>query len=88
MYYQTAKINLLPLWAVRSDRRPFMMDYWVNFATTGTPNGDGLPKWPRFHSSGSAVMYLKGRIPYPDPVPNLPQLQFMDAYFRQLRRAE
>jgi para-nitrobenzyl esterase len=27
-----------------------MMDYWVNFAKTGNPNGQGLVDWPAYKS--------------------------------------
>jgi para-nitrobenzyl esterase len=35
----------------------YMSNYWVNFAKTGNPNGEGLPAWPRFQE-GNQVMLL------------------------------
>lgn len=36
-----------------------MGSYWTNFAKTGDPNGQGLPKWPRYEAEdGYVVMHL------------------------------
>jgi para-nitrobenzyl esterase len=30
--------------------------YWLNFATNGDPNGNGLPKWPKFVAGGDTLI--------------------------------
>jgi len=35
-----------------------MSDYWVNFAATGNPNGNGLPEWEPYTESTEAYMDL------------------------------
>ncbi len=32
--------------------------YWTNFAKTGDPNGEGLPKWPEYKPDEFQVMHL------------------------------
>lgn len=36
-----------------------MNAYWVNFAKTGNPNGDGLPTWPVYERSKNEVFEFK-----------------------------
>ena len=35
-----------------------MGSYWSNFAKTGDPNGEGLPRWPAYTQDGYQVMHL------------------------------
>jgi para-nitrobenzyl esterase len=35
-----------------------MAQYWVNFASTGSPNGEGLPTWPRYTADAGKYMEL------------------------------
>jgi para-nitrobenzyl esterase len=43
--------------------------YWVAFARTGDPNGDGRPKWPAYSAKDDVIMdfTLAGPVAKPDP---------------------
>ncbi|KAJ5946523.1 hypothetical protein N7454_003362 [Penicillium verhagenii] len=35
-----------------------LSDYWVNFISTGNPNGDGLPYWPEAGAKSAEIMQV------------------------------
>jgi para-nitrobenzyl esterase len=45
-----------------------MIRYWTRFAVTGDPNGSGLPHWPRFENTGSAVSRVQSLAPEADGI--------------------
>ena len=58
--------------------------YWINFARTGDPNGEGLPKWPAFNDKENQVMYFDsetGSRKHPD----LDKIMAFDSYFAKVR---
>jgi hypothetical protein len=61
-----------------------IMSYWVNFATSGDPNGPGLPSWKAFDDINMNSMIF-GKTPQAGPTPNLEKIKAFDAYYARLR---
>ncbi len=62
-----------------------MSSYWVNFATSGDPNGPGLPAWPVFTERDMTVMVFD-QAPSAKPMPDLGKLKAIDAYYAWRRQ--
>ena len=61
-----------------------LMSYWTRFATTGDPNGPGLPAWPAFDERADTTLIID-RPTKVGPTPNLEQLQALDVSIGQAR---
>lgn len=64
-----------------------MQQYWVNFAKTGNPNGEGLPYWPTFDKSKPTTMEFNNgasltNYPFQD------NMNVLSRYFEQIRNQE
>ncbi|PWU00782.1 MAG: hypothetical protein C5B51_24375 [Terriglobia bacterium] len=60
--------------------------YWVNFATTGDPNGKGLPRWPTFDEKKSDRPLVLGDTVEIGAAPNQSQLAFYQALYDRQRK--
>jgi para-nitrobenzyl esterase len=58
--------------------------YWINFAKTGDPNGEGLPNWPAFDEKENQVMYIDGDTGARKH-PDLDKIMAFDAYYAKVR---
>jgi len=63
-----------------------MQQYWVNFAKTMNPNGEGLPQWPVFEEGQATVMQFNNGASL-IKTPNQERIKLIDGfmtYFRSL----
>jgi para-nitrobenzyl esterase len=61
-----------------------MSSYWVNFAKSGNPNGQGSPPWQAFTNTESNVQYLGDPITVAG-VANIKGLSAFDAVYTTVR---
>ncbi|HJZ98869.1 MAG TPA: carboxylesterase family protein, partial [Candidatus Solibacter sp.] len=64
-----------------------MSSYWVNFATTGDPNGKDLPSWPAFDAKAGLVIGFGNKVDVV-PLPHKSALDFWEAYFENRRKSQ
>jgi para-nitrobenzyl esterase len=60
-----------------------MSSYWVNFATTGDPNGKGMAKWAPYDDKTKTPMIF-GNPPEGAQAPREDRLAFFQSYFDKL----
>jgi len=76
---KTLKLWNRPFTPVDWDLTEKMSSYWVNFAKTGDPNGEGLPEWPAFNANNPQVIEFGDEVKS-TPLPFKEQLEFFDKY--------
>jgi para-nitrobenzyl esterase len=64
-----------------------MTSYWVNFAASGDPNGNGLAKWPVYNAGEDQLLEFGDRIGVRSGV-NKAGLDFFDKYELSLREKQ
>jgi carboxylesterase type B len=71
-----------------SDRKlaDLMSSYWVNFATTGDPNGKGLLKWPVYKTKDDLLVHFGNNVEVM-AIPHKEALDFLDENFERQRKS-
>lgn len=61
-----------------------MQQYWVNFAKTMDPNGEGLPKWPVYEEGKATVMQFNNGASLIE-TPHQERIRLIDGFMKYVR---
>ena len=64
-----------------------MSSYWVNFITTGDPNGGGLPRWPEYRDLAGGRVMVFGDTPSVESSAPGARLTFYQSAYQRLLKA-
>lgn len=72
-----------------TDRRvsELMSSYWANFATTGNPNGKGLPDWPAYNAKNDLALEIGNDVALRSKL-HQTGLDFFDRYYEAQRKPQ
>jgi len=79
--YDNLKFENRPWQQTDIDLAKLMSSYWVNFATTGNPNGKGLPEWPSYNTKENQSMQFDEK----SEAKSLPTKDQLDFLIRRMK---
>jgi para-nitrobenzyl esterase len=77
--FRTLKASAWPTGPTDEKAAALISAYWVSFAKTGDPNGEGRPRWPKYVSSDDQLINFTNGGPVVERTPNAAALDVISS---------